>query len=132
MIRKVPSSSYFKEWYEKRANACAVENNRLYRKAISSILLFHVAHTINKDNREAFKKIFGKPDTHWKGSEFYFHVWIQEFEGEKFLLMTAKGKGTCIEICDTSFETIDQKNDVIIRFVENLYFRLTNSIIHLV
>ena len=125
------SRSYFKDWYEKRANACAIDNSWLYLSVISGITNFHIAHTITKDNRKEFKRIFGKPDTYWKGSEYYFHIWIREFEGEKFLILTAKGKGTCIEICDTSFEEINDKGHKIVRFVEDLYFRLKGDVIHL-
>lgn len=125
------SRSYFKEWYEKRADCCPIENNGAFRSVIFDDKNFHVFLAITKDNREEFKRIFGKPDTYWKGSEHYFHIWIREFEGDKFLIMTAKGKGTCIEICDTSFDQINKKGHKIIRFVEDLYFRLKGDVIRL-
>lgn len=111
----------FAEWYSRRSNSCSIDNCSAYLASICGILNFHKHHFLSRDNRETFKKIWGKPDTYWKGSEFYFHVWIREFENEKFIVLTAKGKGTCIEICDTSLKKINSKKEIIIRFTEDLY-----------
>lgn len=99
--------TYFDLWYKERADSCTIENCGLYRTFINDINNFDRLHLLNKDNRLAFRKMYGKPDTYWKNSEYYFHVWIREFNGEKFIIMTAKGKGTCIEICNTSLRTIN-------------------------
>jgi hypothetical protein len=113
----------FATWYRQDANAWAIENCVSFRKFfLGKNFLF--THTINKDNREDFKRVFDKPDTHWAGSEFYFHVWIRYYGGEKFIILTAKGKGTCIELCDSSYTDIQKKGKVIIRFVEDLYDKL--------
>jgi len=119
------NKSYFEEWYRVRAYSCAIENCSTFRVFSSDIKNVYKVHTLLTDNRKSFRKIFGKPDTYWKGSEFYFHVWIREFQGEKFIVLTAVGKGTCIEICDTSFEGINKKSKVIMLFIEDLLYRLS-------
>jgi len=112
--------SYFDTWYKTRACSLPIENCKNFNTFSSDIKNFYKLHSILKDNRKTFKKILGKPDTYWKGSEFYFHVWIREFKGEKFLILTAKGKGTCIEICNTTLENVNKKSSIIIEFIENL------------
>lgn len=121
----VMRSSYFRKWYLTRANAMAIENCRGYWKWLVKNLYgnrmsFDRAHLLMRDNRKTFRKIFGAPDAYWKGSEFRFSVWVQGFQGEKFILLTAKGKGTCIEICDTTPDSIYCKSLVIKGYVENL------------
>jgi hypothetical protein len=76
---------------------------------------------ITRDNRETFKSIWGKMDFSYNGSEFYFHAWVKEFEGETFLVLTAKGKGTCIEMmAEGNYRSIDSKLDLIKRFIESI------------
>lgn len=114
----------FAAWYRGEANACAIENSKKYRKFLYKDHDARYSHVITKDNRRDFRWRFGKADTYWSSSEFYFHVWIVDFCGEKFILLTAKGKGTCIEICDTSYTSIQKKGGVIIRFIEELYTKI--------
>jgi hypothetical protein len=49
---------------------------------------------ISRDNREAFRELYGKPTLTLKG-EFYHRGWILP---DKTLVWTAKGKGTSIEV----------------------------------
>jgi len=118
---------YFEQWYSKRANACSIDNCRAYFNWINKE--FVRVHLLCKDNRKTFKKAFGTPDTYWKGSEFRFSVWIQEYEEEKFILLTAKGKGTCIEICDTDYETINhpKKSKAIMNYIELLLNKIMEA-----
>ena len=113
-----------KDYREGRIHTVAIENSRGYGDWIldkcPSLLQYAKCF---QDNREAFKILFGKPDWHYRGSEFYFHVWVREHNGETFLLMTAKGKGTCIEIVGSN---IENKSDAIISFVENLLEQLND------
>lgn len=113
----------FDLWFRGQANSCPVENCKKYRISFITYLISDKFHILSKDNRKDLRTVLGKPDAYWNG-EFYFHVWIREFEDEKFIIMTAKNKGTCIEICNTSIKTIEKKGDVIIRFMNDLYSKL--------
>jgi hypothetical protein len=50
------------------------------------------------DNRERFKKLFGKPSFTFTG-EFFYKNYIFEYKGHLFLVGTAKDKGTIYEVC---------------------------------
>jgi hypothetical protein len=114
----------FNRWYKTLAHAYPIDNSSGFRTFLSKIKNFHKVHSITKDNRMDFKKIWGKPDTYWTNSEFYFHVWIKEYKDELFIILTAKGKGTCIEICNTSFKDIDEKSKTIMLFINDLCSKL--------
>lgn len=91
-----------KDYANGTINAVDISNCRTYTNWLcgSNVLGFIDArrmHDVLKDNREAFKTIWGKPDWYWRG-EFHFHVWVREWDGETFIVLTAKGKGTCIEM----------------------------------
>jgi|WetSurMetagenome_2_1015567.scaffolds.fasta_scaffold988851_1 hypothetical protein len=75
-----------------------------------------------QDNRETFAAIFGKPHWHYR-NEFYFHVWSIDFEGESYLLLTAKNYGTCIEMVG-SLHSIGKKTKTIIAFAKHLVEKL--------
>jgi len=53
--------------------------------------------------KDELTKIFGKHNTRFRG-EFFYYVWIVEFEGEIFQIFTANGKGT-------SFSIVGKHND---------------------
>ena len=118
------NKSYFDSWYRVRADSCSIENCLLYRSFISDTYKVDKHLRLFRDNRKYFRKLFGVPDTHWRSLGFYYHVWIREFKGEKFILLSAIGKGTCIEICDTSIKDIDKKSEVIMSFIEDLLSKL--------
>lgn len=87
----------------------------------------HVAfNTYLADNRERFKKIFGKPDFHYKSS-FYFHCWSFEHAGETFVVLTADEKGTCIEMDVPSWEVIQTKTDQIVSFIQFLQKKIKDA-----
>jgi len=71
------------------------------------------------DNREIFKRIWGKPDWHFDG-EFYFHVWVKEHRGETFLVFTAKTKGTCVEMVRPNNRGVDSQGKAINSFVASI------------
>jgi hypothetical protein len=71
------------------------------------------------DNREKFKALWGKPDFYFRGSH-YFHVWVKEFEGEKFLVLTAREHGTVVEMVRPDYRDIDEKRDVVAAFAKSL------------
>ena len=56
-----------------------------------------VKSRINGDNRKVFKELWGKPNVVYTG-EFRHDVHHLEFQGSQFLIYTAAGKGTSIEI----------------------------------
>lgn len=49
------------------------------------------------DNRERFKKMFGRPTFTFRG-EFFYKDYIFEYKGHLFLVGTAKDKGTVYEV----------------------------------
>jgi len=66
--------------------------------------------------KEELTQIFGKHNTRFKG-EFYYYVWIVEFEGEIFQIFTANGKGTQFSIL-AKYE--DDKSNVCINFLRKM------------
>lgn len=52
---------------------------------------------LSKYLKNELTEIFGKYNTRYKG-EFYFYVWVVEFEGEIFNIFTDNRKGTYFEI----------------------------------
>lgn len=66
--------------------------------------------------KDELTKLFGKHNTRFKG-EFYYYVWIVLFEGEKFEIYTANGKGTQFEI-NAKFD--DKKSKECINFLRKM------------
>ena len=58
---------------------------------------------LHGDNREVFRKIFGKPSFHFR-SEFDFHCWLLKLGRKQMLVLTAKGKGTSYELVNDDTE----------------------------
>ena len=117
----------FKQWYENNI-ACDIYNCHELRTWLygnyKSYTKFEDSCLLTKDNRKDFRTLYGKPDATWTG-EFRFSVWIREFKGEKFIVLTAKTKGTCIEIANTSpCIDINEKASVIIAFVKSVLVSL--------
>jgi hypothetical protein len=86
-------------------------------------------HLLCKDNREDFKKLWGKADWHYNNGEFYFSVWVKEFQDATFIILTSKGKGTCIEFISPPFSSFKGVNygvnsKTIIDFCQDLYKKL--------
>jgi hypothetical protein len=81
------------------------------------------------DNRENFRKLFGKADWHFKGSEFYFHVWVRHYKNTTILLLTAKDKGTCYEVVEVGADdwrltNVQREGQEIIEFLGELHASL--------
>lgn len=77
---------------------------------------------ITGDNRETFKKLFGKPSFHFRG-EFYYYNWALELDGGKaqIILGTAQGKGTCVEVIIQAHGTRIRKDiSVVLDFMQQL------------
>ena len=66
--------------------------------------------------KEELTQIFGIHNTRFKG-EFYYYVWIVEFDGEIFQIFTANGKGTQFEI-EAKYEY--DKSNVCINFLRKI------------
>lgn len=66
--------------------------------------------------RKELTQIFGKHNTRFKG-EFYYYVWIVEFDGELFEIFTADGKGTQFSIVAIHG---DDKSKVCITFLRKM------------
>jgi len=107
-----------KQQYESvEVHTVALGNNMDYNKWFMSDFRNH--SIVLHDNRIIFRQLFGKPDWHYK-TDAYFHVWVREFEDEIFLILTAKGKGTCLEMVSSGCEEIQTKSEVIIKFANQL------------
>ena len=66
--------------------------------------------------KEEFTQLFGKHNTRFRG-EFFYYVWIVEFDGEIFNIFTANGKGTQFSIV-AKYE--DDKPKVCINFLRKM------------
>jgi hypothetical protein len=80
-------------------NSCSITNlprvqNEIYGKDKGLAL---AKSRVNGDNREVFRELWGKPNVVYTG-EFRHDVHHIEFQGSQFLIYTAAGKGTSIEI----------------------------------
>lgn len=73
-------------------------------------------------DREALAKIFGKRQQTFT-SEFRFDVWYLEHEGLYFWLLSAKSKGTGVEI-DPPDVWRDSDEQKVVSFYEMLYEEL--------
>lgn len=82
-----------------------------FKMNFCSILNSH----LQSDNRERFHKIFGKPDFHYRG-EFDFHCWSLDFQENNYIILTAKGKGTCYEVVRDGWE-IEETDKQFLDFV---------------
>ena len=66
--------------------------------------------------KEELTQIFGKHNTRFKG-EFFYYVWIVEFNGEIFQIFTANRKGTQFSI---NGKNEDYKSKVCINFLKKM------------
>ena len=119
------------KWTSKRYEACSpwpIFNNELFRewemKEFRKGILSRKegeappALRLRSDNRKRFREALGKPDFCYRGS-YYYHCWVFEFEGDTFIVMTAKEKGTCIEkVGGIDYSKAEGKK--CIRFVKDL------------
>lgn len=100
------------------------ETGKLHTVVVSNYAVFDGWTTpefepVLGDNREKFKAMWGKPDFYFRG-EHYFHVWVREFKGERFLVMTARTHGTVVEMARPDYRDIDGKRDVVAAFAKSL------------
>lgn len=110
--------SKFTDWYE-ICGSKAVENFPSVHELYADISkpAFECALSLTSDNTKKFKKLYGKEDGYYRGSEFYFHAWKVMYRKTQFILLSAKGKGTCIEV-------INGNNKVVVEFLKHLYKKL--------
>lgn len=66
--------------------------------------------------KEKLTQIFGKHNATFRG-EFFFYVWVVEFEGETFNIYTASRKGTQFSIF-AKYE--ENKSKVCIKFLKKM------------
>lgn len=107
-----------KDYAEGKIDTVAVENCKAYRDWVmdrSSEDWKDRMHLLCRDNRETFKKLWGKPDWHYNNGEFYFHGWVLVRGGETFIVQTAKHKGTCVEMVG---DLTESKSKAILEFME--------------
>jgi hypothetical protein len=116
-----------KEYAEGKINTAAIENCPEYRDWILQSLAIlqdkSRLHVLCKDNRESLKKLWGKPHFRYNNGEFYFHAWVCEDRGETYIVLTAKNKGTCVEMVGSCGE-VRAKGKAIISFMGNLWEQL--------
>jgi len=76
--------------------------------------------------KKSLTELFGKHNTRLKTYEYYYYVWIFDFDGEFFHIFTDPKKGACISIVE---EIDDKKSKVIINFLRKLeeLFNLNNA-----
>jgi len=67
--------------------------------------------------KKEMTQIFGKHNTTFKG-EFFYYVWIVEFEGEIFNIATANGKGTQFSVVVRGID--DDKSKLCINFLRKI------------
>lgn len=79
-----------------------------------------------RDNREAFKHIFGSPIFYFR-SEFNFHCYPIELPEAQILLLTAKGKGTSYEvIVKKDGKKVQKDKKAILTFLQDLESELND------
>ena len=101
-----------------------IDNAKAARDWRNSLMFTHEPYLVSRDNRVAFKKLFGrKPDWYWRG-EFHMHVWVEEHNDDTFLIFTAKEKGTCIEIVqpEGQWTVRESKGQNIVSFLQSLHY----------
>jgi hypothetical protein len=76
--------------------------------------------------KKSLTELFGKHNTRLKTSEYYYYVWIFDFDGDIFHIFTDPKKGASISIVG---ELDDKKTKVIINFLRKLeeLFNLNNA-----
>jgi len=72
--------------------------------------------------KDELTQIFGSHNTRFRG-EFYYYVWIVEFNNETFNIFTANGKGTRINIEGKYY---DDKSKVCMEFLKEIERLLDN------
>lgn len=85
--------------------------------------IWEICNIVQNDNRKVLQKLFGIPSFYYK-SEFYFHCWYIGFKKHNFLILSAKGYGTTIEVF-TNNDKISE--DVCLSFYKQLYNKLKKS-----
>ncbi len=78
---------------------------------------------LTDDNRSKLARIYGKRKEVFV-SEFKFDVWEVEFEDIEFWVLSAAGKGTCIEMMPPRNGWSNKLEPLIVSFLENLYSQL--------
>jgi hypothetical protein len=119
-----------KDYVEGKLQTAAIENCKAYRDWMmdrSSEDWKSRMHLLCRDNREAFKKLWGKPDWHYNNGEFYFHGWVLVRGGETFIVQTAKHKGTCVEIVGADFDSVREKGKAIVEFMNWIWKSLRDK-----
>jgi len=114
-----------KEYRE--SNTVAIENCLKYHEWLferdknGNLIRLEKYNIILGDNRERMEVAFGKPHFHFV-SEFRHHCW--KFESPiyhaTFVILTAKTKGTSIEMMDICCDCIQHRSDDIIEFVKSM------------
>jgi len=83
---------------EYKKGCCAnLWNSRVFRDWTDTLDIRTDHHLILRDNRECFANVFGKAHFHYR-SEFTYCAWSLKFKNNEYVLLTARDKGTCIEI----------------------------------
>ena len=84
--------------------------------------LFEMVTILHRDNRKELRKVYGDPDGYWVG-EFRYDVWFRDFEGERFVIMSAPVKGTLYEM-KGDFNRMNSKSEAIDHFLDYTYRQL--------
>jgi len=111
----------------KEANTVAIENCLGYQDWLFEVdkngkhKRYKKYRSLLSDNRERMALAFGKPHFYFV-SEFRYHCW--KFESPvyraAFVILTAKTKGTSIEMLNICHDCIQHRSDDIIEFVKSM------------
>jgi hypothetical protein len=115
----------YRNWYSRGKARLSLDKFPDYRnwysqsKARLSLDKFKVrSRRLHGDNRDRFRRLWGKPSFCWKG-EFYFHCWLFNLDNKATaLVLTAKGKGTCWEMVTHFGKEVDYNIETVIRFIK--------------
>ena len=116
-----------KDYAGGKIKTVAVENSKAYRDWVFEKVSGNSngksrSHILCRDNQEAFEKLWGKQDWCYNG-EFRFRVWVREHEGETYIVLTSKHKGTCVEMVGNCDE-VRLKGKNIVGFMSWLWKKL--------
>ena len=79
------------------------------------------------NNKSRFRDVFGRPpDWKLRLGRRLFHCWMEEFDGQDFIVSTAEERGTGIEVVsDVSWKVRDE--EICRRFVDWLVDQLKQT-----
>ena len=127
---KMSFEKYFEDISQKEIIKIDTKNRYPNLKSIENFddVIFYMCDDVDRSilltsyMKESLTELFGKHNTRFKSYEFFYYVWIFDFDGDIFYIFTAPKKGTCINIVANRG---DDKTKNIINFLRKLEELLT-------